>query len=367
MSYNLRINCLKFSFMPVFLLFLQPGFAQKNKKNDKEWGVDKFQQLEAILVQNQKTLDKDVVALVWTDTIVFKKEMGELSIKSELPMAEASQWLTAALIMKLVDEGRLSLDDKISAYLPIFEKYGKNYITLRHCLSHFTGIQAEAGMMGFLQKKKFASLQEEVESFAKKEIQTNPGTEFRYNIMGPQIAGRVAEVVMKKSFDQLIKQKLLNPIGMSKTSFTTLDGSAIDPAAGARSTPGDYIKFLAMLLHNGSFNGKQVLSEAAVKELRSVQATSQAIKLSPRSANGLNYTLGSWAQEAEEGKTGETNLASALICPGIIAQWPVVDWCRGYAFVVFTKPFREEQKPELYQQMKAAIDETRASKCNGGN
>lgn len=343
------------------MLFLQPSFAQKNKKNDKEWGIEKFQQLNTILGQNQKALANDLVTLVWTDTIVFKKEMGEFSAKSELPMAEASQWLTAALILKLVDEGRLSLDDKVSTYLPIFEKYGKSYITLRHCLSHFTGIQADPGVMGFFQKKKFASLQEEVESFAKKEIQTNPGTEFRYNNMGPEIAGRVAEVVMKKNFDQLIKQKLLNPLGMSKTTFSTLDGSAIDPAAGARSTPNDYIKFLAMLLHNGSFNGKQILTEGSVKELRTIQTSSPNSKMAPKAGNGLNYTLGSWALENETREGSK--LATALVCPGIIANWPVVDWCRGYAFMVFTKPGKEEQKPELYQQMKAAIDENMSLKC----
>jgi CubicO group peptidase (beta-lactamase class C family) len=362
MSYKILINCLKFSFIACFMLFLQPVIAQKNKKNDKEWGIERYQQLNALLVQNQKALGNDVVTLVWTDTIVYKKEMGELTAKSELPMADASQWLTAALILKLVDEGRLSLDDKVSNYLPIFEKYGKNYITLRHCLSHFTGIQAEPGVMGFFQKKKFASLQEEVESFAKKEIQTNPGTEFRYNNIGPKIAGRVAEVVMKKNFDQLIKQKLLNPLGMSKTSFSTLDGSAIDPFAGARSIPNDYIKFLAMLLHNGSFNGKEILTEKSVKELRTIQTSPQNIKLTPKAGNGLNYTLASWALESND--KDSSNLGTALSCPGVIANWPVVDWCRNYVFMVFTKPGKEEQKPDLFQQMKAAIDETRPMKCN---
>jgi len=216
--------------------------------------------------------------------------------------------------------------------------------------------------MGFFQKKKFASLQEEVESFAKKEIQTNPGTEFRYNNIGPKIAGRVAEVVMKKNFDQLIKQKLLNPLGMSKTSFSTLDGSAIDPFAGARSIPNDYIKFLAMLLHNGSSNGKEILTEKSVKELRTIQTSPQNIKLTPKAGNGLNYTLASWALENID--KDSSNLGTALSCPGVIANWPVVDWCRNYVFMVFTKPGKEEQKPELFQQMKDAIDETRPMKCN---
>jgi hypothetical protein len=76
----------------------------------------------------------------------------------------------------------------------------------------------------------------------------------------------------------------------------------------------------------------------------------------------LNYTLASWALENND--KDSSNLATALSCPGVIANWPVVDWCRSYVFMVFTKPGKEEQKPEMFQQMKAAIDETRPMKCS---
>jgi CubicO group peptidase (beta-lactamase class C family) len=279
--------------------------------------------------------------------------MGDFNSKTEAPIASASKWLTAALILELVDEGKLSLDDKVSRYLPIFEMYGKNYITLRHCLSHFTGIESEAGIKAILQRKKFASLNEEVESFAKKEIQTNPGTEFRYSNIGLNIAGRVAEIVMKKSFDQLIKQRLLNPLGMSKTSFSTLDGSAINPSGGARSTANDYMHFLQMLLNNGQYNGKQILSADAVKEMRKVQTTAELIKYAPKAATGFNYALGSWAIEESNGE------ASSLACPGLFATWPMVDWNRGYACIFFAKTLLGEQKADAYLQMKEAIDEKR--------
>lgn len=351
MSYNLRINCLKFSSVLLFLLFLQTGFAQtKSRKNDKEYGLNNFPELDALLTQNQKLLGNDVVALVWTDTLVFKKEMGDFNSKTEAPIASASKWLTAALILELVDEGKLSLDDKVSQYLPIFETYGKKYITLRQCLSHFTGIQADQGVLGLFQRKKFASLKEEVEAFAKKEIQTNPGTEFRYSNMGLNIAGRVAEVVMKKNFDQLIKQKLFNPLGMSKTSFSTLDGSAVNPSGGARSTANDYMHFLQMLLNNGQYNGKQILSAEAIKEMRTIQTKPELIKYAPKAATGFNYALGSWVVESQNGE------ATALASPGLFGTWPMVDWSRGYACLFFAKTLLGEQKADAYMQMKGAID-----------
>lgn len=361
MSYNLRFNCLKCSSLLFFLLILQTGFAQRNKKNDKEYGLEKFPELDGALTQYQKLLGKDLVAIVSTDTIVFKKEMGDFNSKTEAPVASASKWLTAALIMILVDEGKLSLDDKVSYYLPIYESYGKNYITLRHCLSHFTGIQADQGVLGMFQRKKFASLEQEVESFAKKEIQTNPGTEFWYSNMGLNIAGRIAEIVMKRKFDQLIKQKLFNPLGMTKTTFSTLDASAINPSGGARSTASDYMRFLQMLLNKGKFNGKQIISEASVKELRSIHTSNELIRYAPKTATGFQYALGSWVLDETAIQGAE---ASILASPGLLGTWPMIDWCRGYACIFFAKTLLGEQKADAYLQLKGTIDERLKSNCS---
>lgn len=358
MSYMQPFNCLKFSSILAFLLFLQPAIAQHHKKNEKEFGVEKFAALNSLLTQYQKLLGNDVVALVWTDTLVFKKEMGDFDTKTVAPIASASKWLTAALILKLADEGKLSLDDKVSQYIPLFATYGKNYITLRHCLSHQTGIEAEKGLAGILQRKKYASLEEEVNAWAKKEIEANPGTSFKYSGAGLNIAGRVAEIVMKKKFDQLIKQKILNPLGMTKTTFSTPDASAINPSGGALSTAADYLRFLQMLLNNGKYNGKTILSEAAIRELRTTQTTPEKIAYAPAAAKGFNYALGSWVIEANGAQ------ATSLASPGLLGTWPMVDWCHGYACIFFVKSlFAREQRAEAYLQMKAAIDDVLPKKC----
>ena len=103
------------------------------------------------------------------DTLVYKKEMGTFNSKTSAPIASCSKWLTAALVMQFVDEGKLSLDDKISKWIPEFARYGKNYISIRHCLSHFTGVDDEAGFLKkMFQRKKFNSLEEEVNSLCSK-------------------------------------------------------------------------------------------------------------------------------------------------------------------------------------------------------
>jgi CubicO group peptidase (beta-lactamase class C family) len=358
MSYKIKSDCLKFSTVALFLLFFQIGFSQ-SKKPPKEVGTDRFADLDALVQQNQKLLGGNVVAMIWTDTLVYKRELGEFDSKTVAPIASASKWLTAALVMMFVDEGKISLDDKVSKYIPDFELYGKNYVTIRHCLSHYTGVKVETGLKGLFARKKFSSLREEAESHARDEIQANAGQEFHYSTVGLNIAGAVLEIVSKKKFDMLIKQKLFNPLGMRKTSFGTTDGSSANPSGGAVSTADDYMHFLQMLLNNGKYNGIQILSEASVKEMRKLHTTPGQIKYAPKAGEGFGYALGSWV--LEEGNNGT---AKVLSSPGLFGAWPMVDWCRGYACIFFVKTLMSgEQKKEVYMQMKDAIDERIHPKC----
>ncbi|MDP4265601.1 MAG: serine hydrolase domain-containing protein [Bacteroidota bacterium] len=348
MSYKSPLICLKSSLLAISLLLLQPVIAQYN-----------FQELDQEWQTRQKLLGKDAVILLSSkDTLIYKKEVGDFNAKTVAPIASCSKWLTAALVMQFVDEGKLSLDDKVAKWLPEFEKYGKNYITIRLCLCHETGIADEASFLKkMLGRKKFASLEEEVNSFASTDIRTNPGTDFWYGSIGLNIAGRVLEIISKKKFDVLIKQKLFNVIGMRKTSFTTLDASAINPSGGAMSTADDYMKFLVMLLNKGKANGKQVLSEESVERLKEIQTKSVKISYAPKAAEGFGYALGSWVVGEKEGK------ATSLACPGLFGTWPMIDFCRGYAYLVFVKNLLGEERAEAHLALKKAIDGQMTSTC----
>ncbi|HUQ96903.1 MAG TPA: serine hydrolase [Chitinophagaceae bacterium] len=347
MSYKLGATCLKASTIALFLLFFQALNAQKVLPS-----------IVPFIEQRSTRFGTDfTVAVVTKDTIAFQKEWGAMKAKTVAPLGSSSGWLTAALFMQFVDEGKLSLDDKVVKYLPVFEKYGKNYITLRHCLAHLTGIQADGKLKHLLASKKFSTLDEEVNHFAANEIETNPGTAFTYNEIGMSIAGRVLEVVSKKRFDLLIKQKLLTPLGMRQTSFTSVDGTAPDPFAGGRTTATDYMAFLKMLLNNGRYNGQQVLSEAAVMQLRTIQTTNVPLHSIPKEAAGFAYTLGAWSLESNS--TNVTVLAS----PNFTGTWPVVDFCRGYALLLFTKNTIDDQKGEHYADLKKLIDQSFTNAC----
>ncbi|HYM93267.1 MAG TPA: serine hydrolase domain-containing protein [Chitinophagaceae bacterium] len=349
MSCKINPICLKSSLLIGFLLLLQPVFSQYN-----------FSDLNEALLSKQKVLGNNVVFILWNkDSLLYKKEMGDFNSKTQAPIASCSKWLTTALVMIFVDEGKISLDDPVAKYIPVFGNYFKNYITIRHCLSHLTGIKSDENVFKrILERKKFSSLEDEVNSFAAKDIQANAGTEFRYSDIGLNIAGRILEVVSKRRFDLLIKTKLFNPLGMRKTTFSTLDGSAINPSGGAKSTAEDYMKFLVMLLNNGKYNGQQILSAAAVEQMMQSQTTLDKIKYAPKVAEGFNYALGSWVQEAD--KNGK---ATALTSPGLFGTWPLIDFCRGYAYIMFVKNLLNEDRADANLEIKKIIDTRISSSC----
>ena len=98
------------------------------------------------LNRSAKQLGKDFVCLVQKDgKVIYKKESQEFSVKTPQGIGAASQMLTAALVLTYVQEGKLSLDDKVSKYLPFLVKYSKGYITIRHCLMHGWNQYAYAG------------------------------------------------------------------------------------------------------------------------------------------------------------------------------------------------------------------------------
>jgi CubicO group peptidase (beta-lactamase class C family) len=323
------------------------------------FGQYDFSALDKKFTEAKKVLGKNTVMLIYKDgKIIYKKENEDFKANSPEPIASCSKWLTAALVMTFVDQGKLSLDDKVSTYLPIFAKYGKGYITIRHCLSHQTGIQQDrVSLLSILEHRKFANLEEEVNDFAsKKEIDFNPGTGFFYGGTGLNIAARVIEVIAKKSFDQLMNERILRPLNMRNTSF--FNEKAINPSGGAVSAAIDYLNFLSMILNKGTFNGKRILSEQSIEEMQKNHTAGMPIKYIPKTAEGFNYGLGEWIQEADE--NGKSIVVSS---PGLFGTWPWVDNCRGYACIIFTKSVIGESKKEIYLDLKKTIDEMIPSNC----
>lgn len=342
MSYFFTKTCRKCSPVLIFMLFFQSVTAQMD-----------FNSVNTILTKNGKNLGKDYVMVVnKAGKNIFLKESEDFKLKTPAPIASCSKWLTAALVMIYVDEGKINLDDPVSKYIPVFEKYMKGYITIRNCLSHTTGIEGEgAGILKLAQKSKFSSLEEEVNYFAAKRlIVDNPGTNFAYSGVGLNIAGRVLEVVGKKTFDRIAQEKLFKPLAMKTSSFYN-DNGAINPSGGAVSSAFDYVNFLQMILNKGMFNGKRVLSENSIAEISKNQYPEAKTRYIPEVAKGFQYGMGNWIQE--ENEKGEGFVFSS---PGLFGTWPWIDTKRNYVGIIVVKTILTANKREFYLDLKETVD-----------
>jgi CubicO group peptidase (beta-lactamase class C family) len=342
MTVKTSFNCLKCSLLALFLLFFQVNFAQGD-----------FSGVETILKQYQKTFGKDLTIMVNKEgKNLYKHETEEFKLKTASSIGNSSTWLTSAVVMIYVDEGKIKLDDPVSKYLPFFEKYLKGYITIRQCLSHTTGIQSDAsGLASVVQKNKFATLDEAVNAYvSKRQIENNPGEVFKFSNVGPDIAARVIEVVSKKTFDRISAEKLFRPLGMRVTSFYTEKGM-VNPSSGAVSSAFDYMNFMMMILNKGMHNGKRILSEASIMEMQKQQFASLPVKYVPTLMAGFGHGLGVWLQEKDDAGN-----ASVISSPGMFGTWAWIDLKRNYAAIILPKKVESDQKKEVFLGIKDEID-----------
>jgi hypothetical protein len=112
------------------------------------------------------------------------------------------------------------------------------------------------------------------------------------------------------------------------------------------------------LLNKGKYKGQQILTENAIYEMMKQQTQSDQIKYAPKAAEGFNYALGSWVMESDK-----NNKATVLASPGLFGTWPAVDYCRGYAYIVFVKNLLGEERAGAEIEIKKVIDVQMPSTC----
>jgi CubicO group peptidase (beta-lactamase class C family) len=339
---------------PLYALTLCALFLSLQKASAQYDFTETGNQIEKYKSQ----LGGNVATIIWKDgKVIYQKENGNMEVDKVAAIASCSKWLSAALVMSFVDEGKLSVEDTIGKYLPVFTQYGKGQIKIKNCLSHTTGLESEPlNLFSIMKENSYSSLEAQVNDIAKnRKIIAEPGAAFRYSSMGLSIAARILEVITHKDFETLFQERIAVPLGMKNTSFGKRLAS---PSGGARSTANDYMQFLIMILNKGEYNGKRILSEKSVTQMQQAQTTLQSIKYAPKGAEGFNYAFGEWIEEADK-----NDRSIVLTSPGLFGTWPYVDNCRHYACIFFVRKFISETTKQIYLHLKETIDKQIPSKC----
>jgi CubicO group peptidase (beta-lactamase class C family) len=263
-----------------------------------------FTNLDKILERVAPKHNGIALVLVKDDKVIYRKSFGRHTPETVVPIASASKWLSGAVIMSLVDEGKLSLDDPVSKYLPEFSGDKAN-ITIRQLFAHTSGLPSETRC----RNDKKTSLERCASEIARLELSATPGEEFFYAGVSMHVGGRIAEVVSGKSWNDLFVERIASPLGMTKTDFFAYGPTANPrPAGDARSSADDYARFLQMLLREGDFDGRRILSSGAVTELHNDQTRGARIEYTIYEKHrGLDpdlplarYGVGVWRERAHE-------------------------------------------------------------------
>ncbi|RYY96427.1 MAG: class A beta-lactamase-related serine hydrolase [Chitinophagaceae bacterium] len=289
-------------------------------------------------------------------TLIYAHSEGDFSADKPVPIASASKWYSGVLLMTLVHDGLLSLDDKVSKYIPSFLTPDKKDITVRQCFALTAGFAGGSDeldeFMGF-RGEGFAAM---VDRIAREPLLALPGTQLHYGGLGMQVAGRVCELAAGKSWHRLFEERVARPLGLKATFYGGRHiGATPRIGGGVLSCASDYLKLLELLAGEGRFRGRQLLTPVEVRELLSDQTGAAGIGYSPftkykrvlDTPRDPRYGIGNWIIR-EPSFTINTS-------PGAFGFTPWIDRERGYYGVLAVQSAGPRVMP-VFWKLLAAIN-----------
>lgn len=183
-----------------------------------------FTSLDSLLKSNSTALSGKGGG--WTTVIMkegltlYNQSAGTFNPDKPVPIASASKWYSGVLIMRLVDEGVLSLNDKVSTYIPSFRTPEKESITVGHCFSLTSGFPPSKEMLDeALAENRGQTYAALVDRIAQTPLVAKPGAQMNYGGLSMQVAGRVAEVATGRSWNALFEEKVVKPLDLKRTWY----------------------------------------------------------------------------------------------------------------------------------------------------
>jgi CubicO group peptidase (beta-lactamase class C family)/pimeloyl-ACP methyl ester carboxylesterase len=266
------------------------------------------------------------VCIVRDDHIIFQQSYGNYTPDTKVYVASAGKWIAAAIVAAVVDKTKLGWDDTVEQWLPEFKGNPQGKIKLRQLLSHTSGIR---DYLPDPEIDTFAVLKKSVARILKLDTTFRAGSRFQYGGLAMQIAGRMAEVAYRKNFEAIFEKEIAQPLGMNNSHFVPINlegGHAPMLGGGLQTTLNDYMRFLNMIFHDGSYKAKCILKKETVAEMQSDQVGSAKVlpgeyieKAFGTFYSGI-YGLGEWRE-----KVDSSGVAYQISSPGWAGAYPWIN------------------------------------------
>ena len=316
-------------------LATSPFAAQSSSPARTSDAIDlkRFDEIEPLVQQaiSEKKLPGAVVLIGREDRTIYQKAIGKRAVVPEtetmtldtiFDVASLTKVVaTTTSVMMLVEQGKIRMNDRVSSFIPGFERYGKADITIRHLMTHVSGLRPDVDLGDPWNGSETAI------SIAVEEVPTAPaGERFVYSDINYFLLGDIVRRVSGQTLDRFTHDHIFEPLGMKDTMFlpppslsgriaptekctpfgwpcegpgmSMLRGVVHDPTArrmggvaghaGLFSTAADLAIFCRMLLDGGVHKGVRILSPLTVAKM-----TTGASGSGDRNVRGLGWDIDS--------------------------------------------------------------------------
>lgn len=282
--------------MRVLLLVLAaavPGFARAAQDYDF---TPVTLQIEALLAAHPEIPGASLI-VTHDHGVIDEEYFGAFGPATILPIASASKWLSALAIERLVEKDEMSWNDSVGDYIPDAPP-DKLDITLGQLFSHTSGLSpTEDPCLGDQANYTLATCAQQILNGT---LVYPPGSAFAYSGNDMQVGAWMAELATGESWDQIFRDEITTPLGMTQTDFAT---NSTEPpyvtvpnpyvAGGVRSSLADYGHVVQMVAQQGRWNGTPFLSAYGIARMQQDQTHGAPILYSP-DEDAYGYGYGEW-------------------------------------------------------------------------
>lgn len=298
----------------ITLLLPFSTIAQKDFEERKQFVRELDEKIPQLL--NDFNVPGTAIAIIENGEVILKKGYGFADVKNEKKVTTStgfnigsiSKTVAAWGVMKLVQEGKIDLDEPAEKYLTRWQlpdsEFDANGVTVRRLLSHTAGLSLH-GYPGWSPQDELPTIEESLNGKnngpGRVELIMQPGTRWKYSGGGFTILQLIVEEVTGQKFEDYMQTEILIPLGMNNSSYSIDEkilkasskehdqfGEVIDfelftaqAAAGLHTTIEDFTKFAMASLYDNDNNRQQVLSSSTIKDM-----------MKPAPASNGRYGLG---------------------------------------------------------------------------
>ena len=249
MSKRLSISRRILPFAAVVLAVCQQvALAQNGGKPNGHSHAAKIQ--EVLTLAHKYRVFNGTALVAENGKVTYKGAFGMANMEWGIPNAPDTRFrlgsitkqFTSMLTLQLVEQGKIKLDGKISDYLPEYRKDIGDKVTIHHLLTHTSGIPSYTNQPGFFENvsRNPYKVAEFVKKHASGDLEFEPGSKFSYNNSGYFLLGAIIEKVTGKTYEQALKDNILDPVGMKNTGYDHHNTLLQKRAAGYSKTADSY-------------------------------------------------------------------------------------------------------------------------------